>query len=146
MAKKEFEELKKNLEEIELFEDCISTRDSEEDVEAFQGYVKKCFKIVDSLAEQDNKKALKTKMTAEELQKETESFLNCFCNDTNEDKFIELMSRSHRTLQQSYTRFVLKWIKKEAEQEYFDGRNERSVMKCRKIMEAIDNEIFLPMI
>jgi len=86
------------------------------------------------------------RMTAEELQKETENFLNCICNNKEEDEFIELMSHTHRTLQQSYTKFVLKWIKKEAEQEYFDGRNERSVMKCRKIMKAIDNEIFLPLI
>ena len=86
------------------------------------------------------------KMTAEEIKKETENFLNCFCNGKNEDKFIELMSQSHRTLQQSYTGFVLKWIKKMADSQYFDGRNEQSVMKCRKIMEAIDDEIFLPLI
>jgi len=46
-------ELKKTLEEIELFEDCISTRDSEEDVEEFQKYVKKCFKIVNKLIKKE---------------------------------------------------------------------------------------------
>lgn len=86
------------------------------------------------------------KMTPEELQKETESFLNSFCNSENENKFIELMSQSHRTLQQSYTGFVLKWIKKMADSPHYDGRNERSVMLCRKIMKAIDNEIYLPLI
>lgn len=85
-------------------------------------------------------------MTAEELQKETERFLNAFCNEENEKKFIELMSISHRTLQQRYTRFILKWIAKQANSQYYDGRNERSVMLCRKIMKAIDNEIFLPLI
>jgi len=86
------------------------------------------------------------RMTAEELQKETENFLNCICNNKEEEKFIELMSRSHRTLQQSYTKFVLKWIKAQAESEYYDGRNEQSVMKCRQIMKALDNEIYLPLI
>jgi len=86
------------------------------------------------------------KLSGEELQKETERFLNAFCNEENEKKFIELMSRSHRTLQQSYTRFVMKWIKVQAESKYYDGRNERSVMLCRKIMKAIDDEIYLPVV
>jgi len=41
--------LKENLEEIEPFEGCISTRDTEKDVKDFKKYVKKCFKIVNSL-------------------------------------------------------------------------------------------------
>lgn len=86
------------------------------------------------------------RLLPEELQKETENFLNAFCNSENEDKFIELMSRTHRTLQQSYTKFILKWIKEQAETQFYDGRNERSVMKCRQIMKALDNDIFLPLI
>lgn len=86
------------------------------------------------------------RMLPEELQKETENFVNAFCNSKEEEKFIELMSRSHRTLQQSYTKFVMKWIKAQAETEFYDGRNERSVMLCRKIMKALDNEIYLPLI
>lgn len=41
--------LKENLEEIEPFEDCISTRDTEKDAKDFKKYIKKCFKIVNSL-------------------------------------------------------------------------------------------------
>lgn len=41
--------LKENLEEIEPFGDCVSTRDTEEDAKDFKKYVKKCFKIVNSL-------------------------------------------------------------------------------------------------
>jgi len=41
--------LKENLEEIEPFGDCISTRDTEEDAKDFKKYVKKCLKIVNSL-------------------------------------------------------------------------------------------------
>lgn len=41
--------LKENLEELEPFEDCISTRDTEEDAKDFKKYVKKCLKIVNSL-------------------------------------------------------------------------------------------------
>jgi len=85
------------------------------------------------------------RLSGEELQKETENFINGF-NHNEADKFIELMNSSHRTLQQSYTRFVMKWIKVQAESKYYDGRNERSVMLCRKIMKAIDDEIYLPLI
>jgi len=41
--------LKENLESVEPFEGCISTRDTEEDVKDFKKYVKKCLKIVNSL-------------------------------------------------------------------------------------------------
>lgn len=41
--------LKENLESIEPFEGCISTRDTEKDAKDFKKYVKKCFKIVNSL-------------------------------------------------------------------------------------------------
>ena len=41
--------LKENLEEIEPFGDCISTRDTEEDAKDFKKYVKRCLKIVNSL-------------------------------------------------------------------------------------------------
>ena len=86
------------------------------------------------------------KMTSEELQKETENFLNSMCNTENEVKFIELMSRAHRTLQQSYTRFVMRWIGKMAMTEYFDGRNEASVKLCKKIINAVKDEDSLPLI
>jgi S-methylmethionine-dependent homocysteine/selenocysteine methylase len=86
------------------------------------------------------------RITSEELQKQTEHFINCICNDIYEADFCERMARSHRTLQQSYTKFALKWIKKEAEQEYFDARNERAVLLSRKIMELVKDEINLPMI
>jgi len=86
------------------------------------------------------------RLSPEELQKETESFINVMCNGEKEEEFVELMSRSHRTLQQNYTRFVLKWIKKEADSEYFDARNEASVMSCRKIVKALGDEFYLPTI
>lgn len=41
--------LKENLEEIEPFEGCISTRDTEKDAKDFKKYVRKCLKIVNSL-------------------------------------------------------------------------------------------------
>ena len=41
--------LKSNLEEIELFKDCISTRDTEKDVSEFTTYVKSSLEITDQL-------------------------------------------------------------------------------------------------
>lgn len=141
MIKEELKELKKTLEEIELFEDCISTRDTDEDVEEFKGYVKKCFELVEKVIEQDN-----TKVTPEELESKTEDFLNVICNGEKEEKFVELMSRGHRTLQQNYTRFVMRWIKSQSESKYFDGRNEASVNLCKKIMDAVKDDYSLPTI
>ena len=86
------------------------------------------------------------RLTPEELQKETAHFLNVICNEKEQQSFIELMSRDHRTLQQNYTRFVLKWIKAQAESEYYDLRNKNSVMLCKKIMDTIKDECYLPYI
>ena len=86
------------------------------------------------------------KLTPEELHRATEDFLNVICNDEKEEKFVELMSRSHRTLQQNYTRFVMRWIKNQSESKYFDGRNEASVILCKKIVAALGDDYFLPTI
>lgn len=83
---------------------------------------------------------------AEELQKETEDFLNVMCNEEAQNKFVDLMSRSHQTLQQNYTRFVMKWIVKKASNQYYDARSKASVELCQKIMKVLDNDYYLPTI
>ncbi|MBQ2130682.1 MAG: hypothetical protein II431_05000 [Prevotella sp.] len=57
------------------------------------------------------------------------------------------MSNEHCTLQQSFMRLCLKFIKKMSEKKYWDGRNEASVKTAKKIMEAFGDEpIALPCI
>lgn len=57
----------------------------------------------------------------------------------------EMSVYMHRTLQQSFTRLCLAWIKELATNEgmYFDGRNEASVKACKELYavgkEVIDN-------
>lgn len=58
--------------------------------------------------------------------------------------FCSHMSNEHRTLQQSFTRLCIAWIRECAafEDWQIDGRNEASVLACRKLTETLDaNEI-----
>lgn len=46
------------------------------------------------------------------------------------------MSTEHRTLQQSFTRLCIEWIKYVASDEYrFDGRNEENHKVCKEIVK-----------
>ena len=65
---------------------------------------------------------------------------------SNKD-FCKVMAREHRTIQQSFTRLCFEWIKTCADMEHFDGRNEDSVMACRKLQKVIEEEdIGLPFV
>jgi len=85
-------------------------------------------------------------LTPKELQRATENFLNAFCTGGKEEEFIKEMSKAHPTLQQNYTRFVMKWIKEMDSKEYFDSRNEASVNLCGKIMRHVEDDMILPTI
>jgi hypothetical protein len=50
------------------------------------------------------------------------------------------MANEHCTLQQSFMRLCMKFIKEMSEKKYWDGRNEASVKTAKKIMEAFGNE------
>lgn len=55
-----FGRLKKDLEELKLFEDCISTRDSEEDVKEFKKYIDECLEVINKLIKREAGKELTT--------------------------------------------------------------------------------------
>jgi hypothetical protein len=58
----------------------------------------------------------------QELVNEITNFVNSYIPE--ESAFIEAMSREHRTLQQSFTRLVLKWLEYCASEDYrYDDRN-----------------------
>ncbi|GAH59920.1 unnamed protein product, partial [marine sediment metagenome] len=42
--------------------------------------------------------------------------------------------------------FVMRWIGKMAMTQYYDARNEASVKLCKKIVDMIGNDYFLPTI
>lgn len=65
------------------------------------------------------------------------------------DIFIYLLSGEHRTLQQSATGLMFKWIQYAASDNYrFDGRNQATHDACKKIVSLMGNEntFYLPLI
>lgn len=64
------------------------------------------------------------------------------------ERFCNEMSHDHRTLQQSFTRLCIEWIKFCASDEYrTDGRNEATKKACKKIVENVSEEdLYLPFI
>ena len=79
----------------------------------------------------------------------TADAIDGFVNDFGfaDDLVAETMANNHPTLQQSFMRLCLKFIKRMSEKKYWDGRNEASVKTAQKIMEAFGDEpIGLPYI
>ena len=75
----------------------------------------------------------------QELVNEITNFVNSFTPD--EAKFIELMSREHRTLQQSFTRLCLKWLEHIASDDYrTDDRNQGSHVTAKALIEAFNKQ------
>ena len=52
--------------------------------------------------------------------------------------FVKRMANEHRTLQQLFTNICLTWFKHLANTEYYDLRNEDSIMLARAIQPAIE--------
>lgn len=83
-------------------------------------------------------------MKAETAVSTMSDFVNNFNSDHKE--FCELMSRDHRTLQQSFTRLCLEWLEHVASDNYStDLRNESSHTVARdmiKLYQEKQKEIF----
>lgn len=58
--------------------------------------------------------------------------VNHFCNT---EKIAEYMSREHRTLQQTFTKLCVDWLKQLAVTEYYDERNKASVELAKSLMD-----------
>ena len=56
-------------------------------------------------------------------------------------EFCQIMAKDHPTLQQSFTRLCLEWIKTMADkdQRFIDPRNEESHKVCNKIKTALSS-------
>lgn len=69
--------------------------------------------------------------------KAVSGMVNAMCFD--DEGFCMLMQREHRTLQQSFTRLCLAWIKFVASSKYqFDGRNEAAHEMCKGLLESAE--------
>lgn len=91
-------------------------------------------------------------MNAEEVRRVIERYINTFSEEAFEELAKEL-SRMHPTLQQSFMRVVLEFVKMMAEKPTHDLRNEATVKLSREIWNAMTktpyysekkNKVFLP--
>lgn len=60
----------------------------------------------------------------------------------NEKEFARAFSQEHRTLQQSFTRLCVEWLKVCASEDYrYDPRNEDSHIVAKQMIEAYDGRM-----
>lgn len=55
--------------------------------------------------------------------------------------FVDVVTREHKTLQQSAFRLFMACVKEWATHEYYDDRNEATVKLSKRIVEALGDEI-----
>ena len=87
-------------------------------------------------------------MTNEKMQENVNNVSRMLNNfGFNNDAFCELMTREHRTLQQSFTRLCIAWLATCASDDYrYDGRNEASHEVAKMLLDGKDNDIHIPFI
>ena len=87
-----------------------------------------------------------TDKTAKDMAEAITSYLNNFSREPT-DQLVEELLRQHRTLQQSFSRFCLRWFQRLAEAPHgCDLRNEASVELAREIMKIDPQVRALPLI
>ena len=80
-----------------------------------------------------------------QMAQDCANYVNKFGFDNEE--FATQMSQQHRTLQQSFVRAAMAYMKKLAECDYYDDRNEASVMLAKRMKEdGIFDKCYLPFI
>ena len=90
---------------------------------------------------------IQRKAPAEEAREVVRLFSNFVNNMGHDNKpFVEAVMSEHRTLQQQMFETMLACIAAWAKQEYFDARNEFTVLKCREIMALLPGGAHTPFI
>lgn len=82
------------------------------------------------------------KLDGKELAEVTERSLNTYAFTDQIKEFVEQMSRSHRTLQQTYTQLCTAWLTHLSKTEHYDLRNAASVEFAKSIKEQLDRAYF----
>lgn len=84
-------------------------------------------------------------MTPRELAQELANMVNSVLPEKHEEFIDEILSRTHRTLQQNIMRYVVlglieAWAEKYEKEhdKYFDLRNEATGRLCKRIVETFD--------
>ena len=86
------------------------------------------------------------KEDAHEVVTKLERLVNCFDDSAVAEAFVESMRTTHLTLQQSVMRVFMAQIKAWSETSWVDLRNQATVDLCKKIMEQVGDDAFLPFI
>lgn len=69
------------------------------------------------------------------------SMCNTYASEVVEEEFIQQMCKEHRTLQQSFTKMMLKWMEFVSSEKYrTDLRNEDSKVYVKKMVDAFTKE------
>ena len=73
----------------------------------------------------------------------TADAIDGFVNDFGfaDDLVAETMANNHPTLQQSFMRLCVKFIKKMSEKQYYDGRNEAAIKMAKQMIEPLGDAI-----
>lgn len=78
-------------------------------------------------------------LTGEERAKCLAECLGYFVNSGGNKEmevFVQALAREHRTLQQSSTKLMLKWIEHAASDQYrMDGRNQQTHLVCKRMVD-----------
>ena len=85
---------------------------------------------------------------AEDLTRAFSDFVNTTCQ-SNFGDVIELMSKEHRTLQQSMTQVCVLWLQHLADldEHEYDDRNVASVKLAKELLSGVDSiELQLPLV
>lgn len=82
------------------------------------------------------------KLDGEDLAEVVERSLNTYAFTDQIKQFVERMSCSHRTLQQTFTQLCAAWLTHLSKTEHYDGRNEASVKFARAIKAELDKAYF----
>jgi len=83
---------------------------------------------------------------AKEVVDMVADFLNVFGDSKRIQEFVSEMESQHRTLQQSFTRLCVAWLKRLAEPDYhYDDRNKASVRLAQSLKDKLE-EAYLPLI
>lgn len=86
-------------------------------------------------------------MKAKEFAGKITDYLNTFQDRKKIQELVDELAKEHPTLQQSFTKLCVAWLKKLTEFRYYDGRNKASVELAKKIFERLEEkDFYLPMI
>jgi len=83
-------------------------------------------------------------ITEEKKAEQLADFISRFFNIMGDRERIENLTRqlmnTHRTLQQTFMRFIVAYLKEYAKIEHYDGRNEAAVKLSKKLAEFMEKD------